>query len=204
MKLAKLQITRTSTNSQSPMGLQTRMLKILVALALSMISGAWLLASTRPGLRQMLPSSGVLLQAQGPTQTTPVLPTAFHWQDIVIRCEPTNQHKPLPANRFNGASPAHLAIVPSGLIRVLPAWERIQAGSGQESHLVIRVESTPLSRELSLDQLQALGSLLEKLAGPGDGARTRVRCESIDPSPPSLAAEVRRMVADLPFLIATD
>lgn len=186
------------------MGLQTRMLKILVALALSMISGAWLLASTRPGLRQVLPSSGLLLQAQGPTQATPVPPTASHWQNIVIRCESAVQPKHLHTNGFKSDSPAHLAITPKGVIRVLPAWERLQSRSGGASRLVIRLESTLLTQELSLGQRQALRLLLEKLAAPIEGPATRVRCESVGPSLSSLSSEVRRMVAGLPFLIVAD
>ena len=180
------------------------MLKILVALALSMISGAWLLASTRPGLRQILPSSGLLLQAQGPSQTTPVPPTAFHWQNIVIRCESAIESKHLSTNIFEDDSPAHLTITPRGLIQVLPAWGRLQQRSGGVSRLVIRVESAPLTREIGLGQRQALGLLLEKLASPIEGSGTRVLCESVDPSLSSLSADIRRMVADLPFLIVMD
>ncbi len=180
------------------------MLKILVALALSMISGAWLLASTRPGLRQILPSSGLLLQAQGASQSTPIPQTAFHWQNIAIRCERAIQPKYLPVNSFRGSSPAHLAITPRGLIRVLPAWERLQSRSGGSSGLVIRVESAALARELSPAQRQALGLLLEKLAVPIEGSGTRVLCESVDPSMSSLSSDIRRMVAGLPFLVVMD
>lgn len=186
------------------MGLQTRMLKILVALALSMISGAWLLASTRPGLRQILPSSGLLLQAQGPPQSTASPPTAFHWQNIVIRCESAIESKRLPAKTLGDDSPAHLTITPRGLIRVLPAWGRLQSRAGGASRLVIRVESAPLTRELSLGQRQALGLLLEKLAAPVEGPGTRVLCESVDPSLSSLSADIRRIVAGLPFLSVMD
>lgn len=186
------------------MGLQTRMLKILVALALSMISGAWLLASTRPGLRQILPSSGLLLRAQSPSQTTPIPPTASHWQNIVIRCESASESKYLPTNSLKGDSPAHLAVTQQGLIRVLPAWVRLQSRSGGVSGLVIRVESAPLTRELSLGQRRALGSLLEKLAARTEGPGTRVLCESADPSMSSLSADIRGLVADLPFLSVMD
>lgn len=186
------------------MGLQTRMLKILVALALSMISGAWLLASTRPGLRRILPSSGLLLQAQRPSQTTPIPPTASHWQNIVIRCESTSENKYLPTNGFSGGPPAHLLITQRGLIRVLPEWGRVQSRSGGVSRLVICVESAPLTRELSLGQRRALGSLLEKLAARSEGSGTRVRCESADPSMSSLSADIRGLVADLPFLSVVD
>ncbi len=178
------------------MGPQTRMFRILLALALSMISGAWVLSSTGNKPRQAASNPGLLLSAQSQRQLGPGLQASF--DHIVVRCEVSDRHNLMPGNGFNGVRIVHVVITERGLIHVQPAWSRLQRLPGDTSALVVRVEVPSSSSDLSALQYEALQGLLDHLSKELAPPPRFVQCVSDHPNVTDFATSVSRVFRVLP------
>ncbi len=178
------------------MGQQTRMFKILAALALSMIGGALLLYSSGPGLTHTSSRPALLLHAQGQSNRQSGEWAAYPWQDVVVLCDVAPAYNILQDKGLGGTRRAHLAVNERGLIRIQPAWERREELDGYESALVIRLELAPWAVDLSAVQYDALKSLLDHLASRLELPMSRVRCEFHHPNVASLTHHLRRTLND--------
>ena len=176
---------------------QTRMLKILATLVMSMIGGAWLLANAGGRLAHNPLKPTLLLRAQGPAEP-PAFSGPRRWREVVVRCEVAPAFNILPGNMLRGPRKAHLAVDAQGLIRPQPAWHRRETIDDFDSSLVIRVELTPSATKLGPMQSEALGSLLELLATELDPPVRRLRCETQHPNVIGLAHQLRGVLEDRP------
>ncbi len=182
---------------------QTRMLKILATLVMSMIGGAWLLSNVGGRLTHDPTKPALLLRAQGQAEP-PAFSGLRRWREVVVRCELAPAFNILPGNMLGSPRQAHLAVDPRGLIRPQPAWRGRETSEDLDSSLVIRIELTPSASKLSPMQSEALGSLLELLATELEPPVRHLRCENQHPNVVGLAHQLRGVLQDRPAFSITE
>ena len=180
------------------MGPQTRMFRILVALALSMISGAWVLSNTGSKPRETVSSPALLLSAQGqrPQPRSAALESGF--DHIVVRCVVSSGYNLLSDKELEPGKMTHVTINERGVIHVQPAWRRLERLPGVKSAMVVRVEVPPSSSDLVPLQYEALEELLNHLCKQLVPPPRHVLCVSDHPKVTDLATSVSRVFRVLP------
>ncbi len=175
---------------------QTRMFKILAALAISMIGGALMLSGTGLGRSHSSPQPALLLHAGGTPEPVASEFPARSFHELVVVANPTSGRNLLRHKDLGDARQAHLIIGERGLIRVQQAWHRAERFERYGAALVIRVDCPPQATELSPAQSDALASLLKHIRSMPDLTLGRVRHESHHPAIRTLGDHLRRLIGD--------
>ncbi len=175
---------------------QTRMLKILAALAISMIGGALMLSGTGPGRSRTSTQHALLLHAGGAPEPGSSHSNAGSFQELVVVANPTAGRNVLDYKDLGESEPAHLIIGERGLIHVQPAWHRAERFERYGAALVVRVDCPAQATELSPAQSDALALLLEHIRSLPELTLRRVRYESQHPAIRTLGDRLRRILGD--------
>ena len=175
---------------------QTRMFKILAALAISMIGGALMLSGTGLGRSRSSPQHALLLHAARVPEPVSSESHTRRFQELVVIANPTSGRNLLEHKGLRGGRRAHLIIGERGLIRVQPAWHRAERFERYGAALVVRIDCPAQATELSPAQSDALALLLEHIRSLPDLTLRRVRHESHHPAIRTLGDHLRRIVGD--------
>ena len=175
---------------------QTRMFKILAALAISMIGGALMLSGVGLGRSHSSPQPALLLHADGTPKTVASESPAHSFRELVVVANPTSGLNLLKHKDLGDERQAHLIIGERGLIRVQPAWHRAERLERYGAALVVRIDCPAHATELSAAQSDALASLLRHIQSLPDLALRRVRHESHHPAIRTLGDHLRRILGD--------
>ncbi len=170
---------------------QTRMFKILAALAISMIGGALMLSRTGPGRSHSSSQPALLLHAGGTPDPVASESPARRFQELVVVANPTSGRNLLKHKDLGHAKQAHLIIGQRGLIRVQQAWHRAERFERYGAALVVRLDCPPQATELSPAQSDALALLLKHIRSLPDLTLRRVRYDSHHPAIRTLGEHLR-------------
>ena len=175
---------------------QTRMFKILAALAISMIGGALMLSGTSLGRSRSSPQHALLLRAAGVAEPVSNESPTRRFQESVVVAHPTSGRNLLEYKDLRDARRAHLIIGERGLIRVQPAWHRAERFERYGAGLVVRIDCPAQATELSPAQSDALALLLNRIRALPDLTLRRVRHESHHPAFRTLGDHLQRILGD--------
>ncbi len=175
---------------------QTRMFKILAALAISMIGGALMLSGSGPGRSHSSPQPALLLHAGGTPEPLASESAARRFQELVVVANATSGRNLLKHKDLRDVRRAHLIIGERGLIRVQQAWHRAERFERYGAALVVRLDCPPQATELSPAQSDALALLLKHIRSLPDLTLRRVRYESHHPAIRTLGDHLRRLLGD--------
>jgi hypothetical protein len=175
---------------------QTRMFKILAALAISMIGGALMLSGSAASRSHSSAQPALLLHAGAPPQSVASDSSARAFQELVVIANPATERNMLKRKGLGDAPQAHVIIGPRGLIQVQPAWHRGERFEHSGAALVVRIDCPASASELSPTQSDALASLLDHLRSLPDLISLPVRHESHHPAIHSLSDHLRAHVGD--------
>ncbi len=175
---------------------QTRMFKILAALAISMIGGALMLSGTGFARSHSSAQPALLLHAGGVLQPAASESPARSFHELVVVVNPTSGRNLLKHKDLEGARKAHLIIGEGGRIRVQPAWHRAERFERYGAALVVRIDCPAHATDLSPAQSDALASLLKHIRSLPDLTLGRVRHESHHPAIRTLGDHLRRLIGD--------
>ncbi len=175
---------------------QTRMFKILAALAISMIGGALMLSATGLGRSHSSLQSALLLYAGGTSDPVASESPAHSFQELVVVANSISERNLLKHKDLGDVRRAHLIIGERGLIRVQPAWHRAERFERYGAALVVRVDCPAQATELSPAQSDALALLLKHIRSLPDFTLRRVRHESHHPAIRTLGDDLRRLLGE--------
>jgi hypothetical protein len=149
---------------------RTRMFKTLSVLAASMVAGAFVLDSFKPGVLRSLTQSPILLHARG-RAATPSESDLPRWEAVRIVCAQL------------GARPvaAHVVVDEAGNPTVDPAWRDMTGAGGSPGCLVIRLDVPAQAARFSAAQFAGLRALLNVLDSETDLPVERLTFESSHP-----------------------
>lgn len=145
------------------MAKRNRMLRILTALAGSMIGGALLLAGSQPGAVHSSGRPAVLLHARGTQEPIAGAENPASWRKIRVLIDGDQDRNLLSGNVLSEVPTSHFLIQPDGLLSLQPAWHERTNLTGDEPAIVVRVESNSDAQQPLRVQLETLHLLLRHL-----------------------------------------